>query len=136
MTIKAIGRMILVVILLAVFTLFTFTTPVLRTAGFWVAYIFGVFPILYQLYVLSETSGKKNRQDVTGGLPAERMGFYYLVIQLAASVTEILLARTTSGRAALLVNGLILAFPIIGFITTRTVRAEQVAQERKAKGEK
>ena len=63
------------------------------------------------------------------------MGFYYLVIQLAASVTEIILARTTSGKAAILVNGLILAFPIIGFITTRTLREEMARQEKKRRGE-
>ena len=131
MTIKAIGRMILVVILLAAFTLFTFTIPVLRTTGFWLAYIFGVYAILYQLYVISEVYSKKNREGVFYSFPAARMGFYYLVIQLAASVTEIILARTTSGKAAILVNGLILAFPIIGFITTETVREEQAAQERK-----
>ena len=133
MTIKAIGRMILVVILLAAFTLFTFTIPVLRTTGFWLAYIFGVCAILYQLYIISGVYGKKNREEAVCSFPAARMGFYYLVIQLAASVTEIILARTTSGKVATLVNGLILAFPIIGFITTRTVREEQAAQKRKSK---
>ena len=72
MTIKAIGRMILVVILLAAFTLFTFTIPVLRTTGFWLAYIFGVYAILYQLYVISEVYSKKNREGVFYSFPAAR----------------------------------------------------------------
>ena len=133
MTKKAIGRIILVIILLVAFNVFTFTIPVLRTAGFWVAYAFGTFAILYQLYVISVACSKKNAKGVFYGFPVERLGFYYLLIQMAASVTQITMARTTAGRVAILVDGLIFAFPVIGFITTVTVRDEISRQEKKQK---
>ena len=133
MTKKAIGRIILVIILLVAFNVFTFTIPVLRTAGFWVAYAFGTFAILYQLYVISEVCSKKNKEGVFYGFPVARLGIYYLLIQMAVSVTEITMARTTAGRVAMLVNVLIFAFPVIGFITTGTVRDEISRQQRKGK---
>ena len=46
MTRKTIGRIILVIILLVAFNVFTFTIPVLRTKGFWVGYDFGMLAIL------------------------------------------------------------------------------------------
>ena len=133
MTKKAIGRIIPVIILLVAFNVFTFTIPVLRTKGFWIAYAFGTFAILYQLYVISVACSKKNAKGVFYGFPVERLGFYYLLIQMAASVTQITMARTTAGRVAILVDGLIFAFPVIGFITTVTVRDEISRQEKKQK---
>ncbi len=133
MTRKAIGRIIPVIILLVAFNVFTFTIPVLRTKGFWIAYAFGRFASLYRLYGISEVCSKKNAKGVFYGFPVARLGIYYLLIQMAASVTEIIMARTTAGRVAMLVNGLIFAFPVIGFITTVTVRDEISRQEKKQK---
>ena len=133
MTKKAIGRIIPVIILLVAFNVFTFTIPVLRTKGFWIAYAFGMFAILYQLYVISVVCSKKNAKGVFYGFPVARLGIYYLLIQMAVSVTQITMARITAGRVAMLVNGLIFAFPVIGFITTVTVRDEISRQEKKQK---
>ena len=135
MTKKAIGRIILVIILLVAFNVFTFTIPVLRTKGFWVAYAFGNFAILYQLYTAGRFCGRNGAEERVPGFPAARLGVYYLVIQMAVSVTQIVLSRITAGRTAMLINCLILAFPIIGFITTRTLREEMARQEKKRRGE-
>ena len=133
MTKKAIGRIIPVIILLVAFNVFTFTIPVLRTKGFWIAYAFGMFAILYQLYVISVVCSKKNSKGVFYGFPVARLGIYYLMIQMTVSVTQITMARITAGRVAMLVNVLIFAFPVIGFITTVTVRDEISRQEKKQK---
>ena len=133
MTRKATGRIILIIILLAAFNVFAFTVPVLRTNGFRVAYVFGNFAILYQLYVVREICSRENADGQRPGLPLARLALYYLVIQLAVSVTQITMAASTSGRLALLINGLLFSFPVIGYITTKTVRRETARQKEKLK---
>ena len=56
-----------------------------------------------------------------------------MVLQVAASLLEV--ALFPSQWAVLVINVLLLAFPIIGFITTRTLRKELARQAAKAKAE-
>ena len=101
-------RIALTVLALAAFTAIFFSIPALRIKRFWFAYGCGVFAILWQIYAIAVTDGKKNTADHYYGYPTARLGLYYMVL---------------------------LAFPIIGFITTRTLRKELARQAAKAKAE-
>ena len=126
-------RIALTVLALAAFTAVFFGIPALRIKRFWFAYGCGVFAILWQIYAIIATDGKKNTADHYYGYPTARLGLYYMVLQVAASLLEIALFLPL--WAVLVINALLLAFPIIGFITTRTLRKELARQEAKAKAE-
>ena len=126
-------RIALTVLALAAFTAIFFSIPALRIKRFWFAYGCGVFAILWQIYAIAVTDGKKNTADRYYGYPTVRLGLYYMVLQVAASLLEV--ALFPSQWAVLVINVLLLAFPIIGFITTRTLRKELARQAAKAKAE-
>ena len=131
MTKSAKIKIFLVLPALAVFTAAVFSIPALRIRRFWFAYACGVFAILWQIYAVAATDGKKNSEARFYGYPTARLGLYYLVLQTAASILEI--ALFLPPWAVLLINALLFAFPVIGFITTRTLRKEIARQEEKPK---
>ena len=124
-------RIVLTVLALAAFTAVFFSIPALRIKRFWFAYGCGVFAILWQIYAIVATDGKKNTKDRFFGFPTVRLGLYYTILQVAASILEI--ALFLPPWAVLVINVLLLAFPFIGFITTRTLRKELARQAAKAK---
>ena len=124
-------RIVLVVLALAAFSAVFFSIPALRIKRFWFAYGCGVFAILWQIYAILVTDGKENTKDRFFGFPTARLGLYYMILQTAASILEI--ALFLPPWAVLLINVLLLAFPIIGCITTRTLRKEIARQEAKQK---
>ena len=124
-------RIVLTVLALAAFTAVFFSIPALRIKRFWFAYGCGVFAILWQIYAIVATDGKKDTKDRFFGFPTVRLGLYYMVLQVAASILEI--ALFLPPWAVLVINVLLLAFPFIGFITTRTLRKELARQAAKAK---
>ena len=124
-------RIALTVLALAAFTAIFFSIPALRIKRFWFAYGCGVFAILWQIYAIVVTDGKKDTKDRYYGYPTARLGFCYLVLQVTASILEI--AIFPAPWVVLVINVLLLAFPLIGFITTRTLRKELARQEAKAK---
>ena len=126
-------RIVLTVLALAAFTAVFFSIPALRIKRFWFAYGCGVFAILWQIYAIVVTDGKKNTKEHYYGFPTARLGLYYMVLQVAASILEVSLFLPP--WAVLVINVLLLAFPFIGFITTRTLRKELARQEAKAKAE-
>ena len=123
-------KIVLTVLALAAFTAVFFSIPALRIKRFWFAYGCGVLAILWQIYAIIATDGKKNTKDRFFGFPTLRLGLYYMVLQVAASILEVVLFLPP--WAVLAINVLLLAFPFIGFITTRTVRKEIARQEAKA----
>lgn len=121
-------------ILLIVFSVIVFSVPFARTATFWVAYGFGVFAIAFQLYVfrLSDTGDNKATSRFYG-FPIARVGVYYLVAQLIASIVEMALAGTIPFWPALIVNILLAALAIIGCIAADAVRDEIIRQDGQLK---
>ncbi len=122
-------KIVLTVLVLAAFTAVVFSIPALRIKRFWFAYGCGVIAILWQIYAILATDGKKDTPDRVYGFPTARLGICYLVIQTAASILEI--ALFLPPWAVLVINCLLFAFPVIGFITTRTLRKEIARQELK-----
>ena len=128
---KGTVRVVLTVLLLLVFSAYVFAQPVLRTRKFWFAYLCGVFAVFFQFYAINTVYGRKIEKGRFYGFPVSRLSIYYLLLQLTASTIEITSGMT--GWGMLVINGLLFAFPIIGFITTRTVQAEIARQDAKRK---
>ena len=126
---KGTVRIALTVLLLLVFSAFVFAQPVLRTRKFWFAYLCGVFAVFFQFYAINTVYGKKVEKGRFYGFPVSRLSIYYLLLQLGASTIEI--TSGMSGWWMLVINGLLFAFPIMGFITTRTIQAEIARQDEK-----
>lgn len=121
------------VILLAVFSVIAFVIPFPKNTVFWIAYLFGVFAILFQAYIFKSSFGKESARSRFYGFPIARLGIYYLVTQLVFSIIEIALSKIIPVWVVVILNLLILAFALIGCITTETMRDEIVQQDGKLK---
>ena len=133
MTKNASRGVITLAILLAVFSVIAFVIPFPKNTVFWIAYVCGVFAILFQLYIFKSSFGKKDARSRFYGFPIARLGIYYLVIQLVVSIIEIALSKFLPTWVVILINVLILAVALIGCITTETMRDEIAAQDVKLK---
>ena len=134
MTKNASRGLIILAIVLAVFSLIAFAAPFAHTAVFWIGYGFGVFAILFQLYIFKTSfAGNGDAKSRFYGFPIARLGVYYLIIQLILSVIEMALAGLIPAWPAVIVNALVLAITLIGCITAETMRDEIVQQDEKLK---
>lgn len=134
MTKNASRGLIVLAIVLAVFSLIAFAVPFAHTAVFWIAYGFGVFAILFQLYIFKTSfAGNGDAKSRFYGFPIARLGIYYLVAQLILSIIEMALASLIPTWPAIIINVLALAFALIGCITAETMRDEIVQQDNKLK---
>lgn len=115
-------------LLLAVFSVIAFAAPFARTAVFWIGYGFGIFAVLFQIYVFKVSLGGDAKSKFYG-FPIARVGVCYLIAQLIISLIEMALARVMPAWAALIVNVLLAAAAIIGIIAVETARDEIVRQE-------
>ena len=126
--------LIMLAILLAVFSLIAFAVPFARTPAFWVAYGFGVFAILFQIYIFkSSATVNGDAKSRFYGFPIARLGVYYLIAQLILSVIEMAVAGLIPAWPAIVVNVLALAIVLIGCITAETMRDEIAQQDGKLK---
>ena len=133
MTKNASKGIMILVILLAVFSVIAFVIPFPKNPVFWIAYACGVFAILFQLYIFRSSFGKADARSRFYGFPIARLGIYYLVIQLAVSVIEIALSKFLPTWTVIVINVLILAAALIGCITAETMREEIAAQDTRLK---
>lgn len=121
-------------ILLAVFNAIAFAVPFAKTPVFWIAYGFGTFAILFQLYIFKTSfSGRGDARSRFYGFPIVRIGVYYLVGQLIASIVEMALAGIMPVWIPLVINVLLAALAILGCVTVETMRDEIVQQDTKLK---
>lgn len=133
MTKNASKGILTLLILLVVFSVIAFVIPFPKNTVFWIAYVCGVFAILFQLYIFKSSFGKTDARSRFYGFPIARLGIYYLVIQLAVSIVEIALSKFLPTWVVIIINVLILAVALIGCITTETMRDEIAAQDTKLK---
>lgn len=134
MTKNTMRGIILLVVVLAVFSLIAFMLPFAHTAAFWIGYGCGVFAILFQCYIgHSSRAANGDAKSRFYGFPIARLGIYYLVAQLIASIVEMAVASLIPAWPAILVNALLLAFVVIGCITVETMRDEIEQQDVKLK---
>ena len=134
MTKNQIRGSIFLVVILAVFSVIAFAVPFAKTSVFWVAYIFAVVAILYQIYVYKvsniDSTEVKSRFY---GFPIAKIGLFYLVIQLVISLVEMITAAFLPTWVALVINVLPIAFAIIGCIAVESIRDEIAEQDVKLK---
>ena len=133
MTRNATKRIIILLILLAVFSVIAFVIPFPKNTVFWIAYACGILAILFQLYIFRSSFGKTDARSRFYGFPIARLGIYYLIIQLVVSVIEIALSKFLPAWVVILINVLILAVALIGCITTETMRDEIAKQDAQLK---
>ena len=130
---KASKGIIILLILLAVFSVIAFVIPFPKNTVFWIAYACGILAILFQLYIFRSSFGKTDARSRFYGFPIARLGIYYLIIQLVVSVIEIALSKFLPAWVVILINVLILAVALIGCITTETMRDEIAKQDAQLK---
>ena len=125
---------IFLVVILAVFSVIAFAVPFAKTSVFWIAYIFAVIAILYQIYVYKVSNiDSIEVKSRFYGFPIAKIGFVYLVIQLLISLLEMVTSAFLPTWVALVINVLPIAFAIIGCIAAESIRDEIVEQDVKLK---
>lgn len=83
---KRSGYLILVIILI-VFAVVSFTAPFEKTLVFWVSFAFGLLAICYQIPLWNKALSGETLKSKFLGFPVLHVGILYLVIQLIASIT-------------------------------------------------
>lgn len=133
MTKNATRGILTLVVLFAVFSVIAFVIPFPKNTVFWIAYVCGMFAILFQVYIFKSSFGKEDARSRFYGFPIARLGICYLVIQLVVSIAEIALSKVLPTWVVILINVVIFAIALIGCITTETMRDEIVRQDGKLK---
>lgn len=128
---KVRGYIVLGIIFL-VFTVIAFAAPFSMKASFWIAYVFGVLAIAYQIYVFKISFLKgKDAKSRFYGFPILKVGVLYLIVQLIISFIEMGLAVIVPTWVVLIINMILLASAVIGCIAADVVREEIVRQDVK-----
>ena len=125
---------LVLVLIVAVFSIIAFAVPFAKTPVFWLSYTFGMIAILFQAYIFRISfSGDGDAKSRFYGFPIARVGVYYLVVQLIFSLAEIALASILPLWVAVIVNALLLALAVIGCVTTDAMRDEIIRQDMQLK---
>lgn len=123
------GYIVLLIILLF-FSIVAFVPPFSMTAAFWIAYVFAVIAIAFQIYVFKISfSGEGNAKSKFYGFPIAKVGVVYLIVQLTISLVEICLAAILPAWVVVIVNIVPIAFAIVGCVAAEAMRDEIVRQD-------
>lgn len=117
-------------ILLIVFTVIMFALPFSKTVVFGLAYVFGMFAIIAQIYFLRIAF--ENGEDAKSkfyGFPIAKIGMLYLVIQLILSLIECIMAAFLPIWAVVAANVLPIGIAAVGSVAADTMRDEIVRQD-------
>ena len=103
-------------IVFIIFSVISFAPPFHKTGVFWLAYIFGVIAIVYQIYVfkISFSQGDDVKSKFYG-FPIARVGVIYLGIQLVISLIEMCLAAIIPVWVTIIIYMLPIAFGLVGW---------------------
>ncbi len=117
-------------VIFIVFSVIAFAAPFHMTLVFWLAYVFGVISIAYQIYVFKISfSGDKNVKSKFYGFPIVKIGIIYLIAQLIISLIEMCIAALIPAWVALIINIMPVALAAIGCIAADAMRDEIVSQD-------
>lgn len=123
------GYSILGIIFIA-FTLISFIVPFEKNGIFWMAYVLGVFSIIFQIPVLKNAfSGDKELKSKIYGFPIAKIGVLYLILQMVISIIEMTISTEKLIWIYIVINIIIMVLTIIGCIFTDIMRDEIVKQE-------
>lgn len=127
------GYIVLVVLFVA-FSVISIAPPFAKTGVFWIAYLFGVIAIAFQIYVFKISFTEEgDAKSQFYGFPIARVGIIYLVAQLVISLVEMLVAAFVPTWIALIINIIPVSFAVIGCIAAEAVRDEIVRQDEQIK---
>lgn len=117
-------------ILLVVFSVIAFAVPFTKNAVFFMAYIFGVIAIAFQIYVfqISFQHGEDAKSKFYG-IPIANIGLYYLSVQLILSVLEMGIAYFLPTWIAVVINIVPISLALIGCIAAEVMRDEIERQD-------
>ena len=127
-------------IIFIVFSVIAFAAPFAKTGVFWMAYLFGIIAIAYQIYVFQISFNQGD--DVKSkfyGFPIAQVGVIYGAVQLLASLIFMIInaswvngvGKGVPAWIAIIVYVLIFAAAAIGFISTDAMRDEIERQDVK-----
>ncbi|WP_026836069.1 hypothetical protein [Eubacterium xylanophilum] len=123
-------------IIFMMFTVLAFVPPFQKDVVFFVAYIFGIMAILYQIYVFKISFGKSDEpKSYFYGFPIARVGAFFLLLQLVMSLIEMCFATIIPVWIAVIINILLLSFALIGCIASEVMRDEITRQDMKNKSD-
>lgn len=134
MTKDKMRQYIILAVILIVFSVLAFAVPFSMTSIFWIAYVFGVLAILFQVYVLHISSTEEG--DIRSkfyGYPIARVGMIYLFTQIVISVVEMAFASFLPAWITILINIILTALAVIGCVATEAMRDEIVRQDTRLK---
>lgn len=127
---NAIRFLIVVGILFVVFNVISFAVPFVKTAVFWVSYIFGIIAILVQIPVMKIAfSDTEDARSKFYGFPIARIGVIYSIIQLIFSLIFMGVAVFVPVWVPIILFVIVLGISSIGFIAADATRDEIVRQD-------
>lgn len=119
-------------ITIAIYNLIAFLVPFNKTVVFWIAYCFGFFAILIQVYVMSVAfKAGSTIKSKFYGYPIARIGIIYAVIQLVLSFISMALGKYIPVWVVAIIFPVLLGLAALGFIATDATRDEIVRQDKK-----
>lgn len=128
---NAIRFLIVVGILFVVFNVISFAVPFVKTAVFWVSYIFGIIAILVQIPVMKIAfTDTEDARSKFYGFPIARIGVIYSIIQLILSLIFMGVAVFVPVWIPIILFVIVLGISSIGFIAADATREEIVRQDK------
>lgn len=116
--------------MLAVFSLIAFEVPFAKTGVFWIAYLFMFIAAILQIYIFHMSfAGDTDAKSRFYGFPIAKIGFVYLLVQLAVSLIEMAAAAAIPVWAVAVINVILLAAALIGCIASNTMKEEIERQD-------
>lgn len=116
--------------LFVVFNVIAFAVPFSKTSVFFVAYVFALFAIAFQIYVFKVSfAGSGSAKSKFYGFPIAKIGVIYLAAQLILSLVEMGFASVLPMWLALVLNVVLTAIAVVGCIAAEAMRDEIVRQD-------
>ena len=118
------------IILFVLFNVVSFVIPFSKNSSFFVAYIFGIIAILFQIYIIKMylVKGKKVKSRFYG-FPIVQIGVVYLFVQILLSIIEMIIANMLASWLAIVINILSLSLALVGCITADVMKDEIQRQD-------
>ena len=117
-------------LLFVIFSIVSFGIPAEKNITAWLAYLFGIMSIAFQIYVFGITFLEDNVKSRLYGFPVIKISIAYMLVQLIISLVEIILAGTLPFWIVLIVNVVLLGATVIGCILNNSVKEELIRQDK------
>ena len=120
---------VVLLIVLALFSVVAFAAPFQRGTGFWLSYVCGIVAIALQAYSWTKAFDGPEAKSKFYGFPVARVTTIYMIIQLIVSLVCMALGEKIPVAAAVIADAVLLGVALIGMIAAETARDEVVRQE-------